>query len=122
MSRNILIVDDSKAVREVLKSTLVEAGYNVCDADDGQEALDLVSDRDYDLLLTDLNMPEMGGLDFISEVRKIPGRRFLPIVVFSSEDKQERFVECLKAGASGYLKKPLEKEQVLAILDTVIPY
>jgi two-component system chemotaxis response regulator CheY len=122
MSRKILIVDDSKTVRDVLKDTLLKAGYDVCDAAGGQDALDLVGDKDYDLLMTDLNMPEMDGFEFISEVRKIPGRRFLPIVVLSSEEKQKRFVDCVKAGASGFLQKPVDREQVLAILQTVIPY
>jgi two-component system chemotaxis response regulator CheY len=122
MSRKILIVDDSKTVRDVLKDTLLKAGYDVCDAAGGQDALDLVCDKDYDLLMTDLNMPEMDGFEFISEVRKIPGRRFLPIVVLSSEEKQKRFVDCVKAGASGFLQKPVDREQVLAILQTVIPY
>jgi len=122
MSRKILIVDDSKTVRDVLRSTLQEAGYDVADAEGGEAALELVGESDYDLLMTDLNMPEMNGLEFISEVRKIPGRRFVPIVVLSSEEKQKNFVECVKAGASGYLQKPLDKEQILAILQNVIPY
>lgn len=122
MSRKILIVDDSKTVREVLKDTLSDAGYDVCDAAGGKAALNLVGDKDYDLLLADLNMPEMDGFEFIAEVRKIPGRRFLPIVVLSSEDKQKRFVDCVKAGASGFLQKPFDKEQILSILQTVIPY
>ena len=122
MSRKILIVDDSQAVRETLKSTLQEAGYDVSDTPGGKSALELVGESNYDLLMTGLDMPEMNGLDFISEVRKIPGRRFVPIVVLSSEEKQKWFVECVRAGASGYLQKPLDKEQVLAILETVIPY
>ena len=122
MSRKVLIVDDSKTVREVLTNTLAEAGYDVCSAESGQDALGLVEDKHYDLLMTDLNMPKMSGLEFIAEVRKIPGRRFLPIVVLSSEEKQKKFVDCIKAGASGYLEKPLEEEQILSIMQTIIPY
>ena len=122
MTRKVLIVDDSKTVREILQSTLSEAGYEVCAAEDGHGALELVSGKEYDLLMTDLNMPQMDGLKFISEVRKIPGRRFLPIVVLSSEDKETMRQECSKAGASGYLQKPFDREQVLRILNTIIPY
>jgi len=122
MPRKILIVDDSKTVREVLRNTLQEAGYDVADAEGGEVALELVGASDYDLLMADLNLPEMNGLEFISEVRKIPGQRFVPIVVLSSEEKQKNFVECVRAGASGYLQKPLDKEQILAILQNVIPY
>ena len=122
MSRKVLIVDNSKAVRDVIETTLTEAGYDVCSAECGQTALNLVEDKHYDLLMTDLNMPQMDGLEFISEVRKIPGRRFLPIVVLSSEEKQKRFVDCVKAGASGYLEKPLDEEQIRSIMQTIIPY
>ena len=122
MARKVLIVDDSKTVREILQNTLSEAGYEVCAAENGAGALNLVNDKDYDLLMTDLNMPQMDGLEFISEVRKIPGRRFLPIVVLSSEDKDAMRIECTKAGASGYLQKPFDKDQVLSILRTIIPY
>jgi two-component system chemotaxis response regulator CheY len=122
MSRKVLIVDNSKAVRDVIETTLAEAGYDVCSAECSQTALNLVEDKHYDLLMTDLNMPQMDGLEFISEVRKIPGRRFLPIVVLSSEEKQKRFVDCVKAGASGYLEKPLDEEQIRSIMQTIIPY
>ncbi len=122
MSRKVLIVDDSITVRQILKTTLTDAGYEVCDADDGQAALDLVGQKDYDLLMTDLNMPLMDGLEFITKVRALPGRRFLPIVVLSGDCKQARSRECSQAGASGFLQKPFEKEQVLRILQTIIPY
>ncbi len=122
MSRKVLIVDDSKTVRDILQNTLSEAGYEVCAAENGHGALELVGDRDYDLLMTDLNMPQMNGIEFISEVRKIPGRRFLPIVVLSTEDRDAMRNQCNKAGASGYLQKPFDKDQVLSILKTVIPY
>ncbi len=122
MARKILIVEDSKTVREILQITLSNAGYEVCAAADGQGALDLVGDKEYDLLMTDLNMPQMDGIEFIARVRKIPGRRFLPIVVLSSEDKDKMRQECSKAGASGYLQKPFNKDQVLNILKTIIPY
>ncbi len=122
MSRKVLIVDDSKTVRTILEDTLSEAGYDVCVTDNGQGALDLVGDSYYDLLMTDLNMPQMGGLEFIAEVRKIPGRRFLPIVVLSSEDREMMGQRCSRAGASGYLQKPFDRDQVLNILKTIIPY
>ena len=122
MSRKVLIVDDSELIRTILEDTLTDAGYDVCSVESGKDALGLVEDKHYDLLMTDLNMPQMDGLEFISEVRKIPGRRFLPIVVLSSEEKQKKFVECVKAGASGYLEKPLDEEQIRSIMQTIIPY
>ena len=122
MSRKVLIVDDSKTVREVLQSTLVDAGYEVCAAEDGPKALELVNSNHYDLLMSDLNMPDMNGFEFITEVRKIPGRRFVPIVVLSGECKKVNFTECSKAGASGYLQKPFDREQVLGVLRMIIPY
>ena len=120
--KNILIVDDSATVREALSAALNDAGYAVTEASNGAEALSKVPGKHFDLLMTDLNMPEMSGVSLISEFRKIPGQLFTPVVVLSEESKRKRYPECLAAGASGYLQKPFHKEQLLGILRMVIPY
>lgn len=122
MARSVLVVDDSSTAREVLTSTLTDAGYAVCSAENGRAALDLVAEKDYDLVMTDLNMPEMNGIRFISEVRKIPGCRFTPIIILSGDSREERRLECVAAGASGYLQKPFQSQQVLGVLRMVVPY
>lgn len=120
--KKILVVDDSATIRKTLNLTLSDAGYSVSEADGGVSALKMVTESRFDLLMTDLNMPEMDGLNFISEVRKIPGQRFVPIIILSGEDKEARHKECVAAGASGYLQKPFNQEQVLGVLRVVVPY
>lgn len=122
MTKKILVVDDSATVRKTLSLTLGDAGYAVFEADGGTAALDMVAEENFDLLMTDLNMPEMNGISFITKVRKIPGHRFTPIIILSGEAKEERHRECVAAGASGYLQKPFNRDQVLGILNMVVPY
>ena len=121
MSRNVLVVDDSRTVRNFLELTLSHAGYLVCSAANGREALNLVEIGTFDLLVTDLNMPEMDGINFIANVRKIPGQRFVPIIILSGDTSLARKDECIAAGASAYLMKPFRQNQFLGILKMVIP-
>jgi two-component system chemotaxis response regulator CheY len=122
VAKNILIVDDSATVREALNLTLSGAGYAVAMAKDGNDALEMVFSSDYDLLMTDLNMPNMNGMEFISEVRKLSGKRFTPIIILSGEAAEHRKKECISAGASGYLQKPFNQTQVLGILNILMPH
>ena len=121
MSKKILVVDDSATVRAALKHTLGDAGYTVAMAADGADALGMVDGSHFDLLMTDLNMPNMDGLQFISEVRKLSGNRFTPIIILSGDSKDQRRKECVSAGASAYLQKPFKQEQVIGILRMIIP-
>ena len=120
--KSILIVDDSATVRKALSTALLDAGYSVTEAKDGSEALAKAPCNHFDLVMTDLNMPEMNGIRLISEFRKVPGQLFTPVVVLSEEPKMKRYSECLAAGASGYLQKPFHKEQLLGILKMIIPH
>jgi len=120
--KKILVIDDSATVRKTLSSTLFDAGYAVAEAVGGEDALAQVAADRFDLVMTDLNMPGMSGIGVITEVRKIPGQRFTPIIILSGEPAEERRKECLAAGASGYLQKPFKQEQVLKILNMVVPH
>lgn len=122
MAKNILIVDDSATVREALNLTLSAAGYAVTMAKDGADALNRFDSGHFDLLMTDLNMPNMDGIEFISEVRKLAHKRFTPIIILSGEAAENRKKECISAGASGYLRKPFKQTQVLGILNILIPH
>lgn len=90
MAKNILIVDDSATVRETLNLTLSKAGYAVTTAKDGADALNMVDSGHFDLLMTDLNMPNMNGIEFISKVRKLAYKRFTPIIILSGESKDQK--------------------------------
>ncbi|PLX81125.1 MAG: two-component system response regulator [Desulfuromonas sp.] len=122
MARRILTVDDSSTVRQALGMTLRDAGYEVLEAEDGEEALRLFEAHEaIDMLVTDLNMPNLNGLGLIEKVRKLPGWRFLPIIMLTTESKQSLKDEGKRVGASGWLTKPFKPEQVLGVVRMVMP-
>lgn len=121
-NKKILVVDDSATTRLSLAKMLSEAGYESVGAENGEQALGLVENGTFDLLMTDLNMPKMDGVQFISQVRKIAGKRFTPILILSGDSKEKRRQECVAAGASGYLQKPVRTDQLLGILKMILSH
>lgn len=119
MAKRIMIVDDSATVRQVLHMTLSQAGYEVIEAVDGENALELFSDHNIDMLVTDLNMPKMDGIDLIKQVRQNKDNRFMPIVMLTTESQPERKKEGKNAGASGWITKPFKPEQLLSVIKMV---
>lgn len=120
MSRKILTVDDSATVRFVLAKTLRDAGYDVLEACDGQEALDCLEHEKVSMLITDLNMPKVDGINLIRRVRRSDGFRFVPIIMLTTESEESRKQEGKAAGASGWVLKPLRPEQLLAVVNMVM--
>lgn len=112
----ILIVEDSSSLRSLLKTILTIAGYEVAEAGDGEQALSILSDGGFDLLITDLNLPGMDGIRFITAVQKLSCYQQLPILVMSGDPSDKRRRECLVAGASEFLQKPFKGEVVLGFL------
>ena len=90
MSKQVMTVDDSATVRQVLRMTLEQEGYEVLEADSGHNALKKFPEGGIDMLVTDLNMPGMDGIELIKEVRKKPGARFVPIVMLTTESQPEK--------------------------------
>lgn len=121
MLKKIMTVDDSSTVRSVLNVTLSGAGYQVIEAHDGQDAVEKLAQEKIDLLVTDLNMPNMGGVELIKLVRQQPGRRFMPIIMLTSEAQKEMKVAGKQAGASGWVTKPFRPEQLLSVIQMVCP-
>lgn len=121
MARTILTVDDSSTVRHSLKMTLTEAGYLVLEAEDGDQALEVIRANQVDMLVTDLNMPGMDGIRLIEEIRKIPGNRFMPIIMLTTESHDGIRQRGKLAGASGWIIKPFRPEQVLGVVRMVMP-
>ncbi|PLX81110.1 MAG: two-component system response regulator [Desulfuromonas sp.] len=121
MARKILAVDDSPTVRQLLRLTLSEAGYEVYEAQDGGEALNMVREQQFDMLVTDLNMPQIDGIELIEQVRKIPGNRFMPIIMLTTETNDGIKQRGKLAGASGWIVKPFRPEQVLGVVRMVMP-
>ena len=120
MSKQILIVDDSESIREVLAFSLSNAGYQVLTASDGKDALRFFDGRSIDLLLTDFHMPGMNGLELIVKVRQIENYKFLPILVLTTENQLEMIRQARDSGATGWLMKPFNTQKLLQTLRKVI--
>jgi len=120
MAKCILIVDDSETVRQVLQLALGNAGYQVVEAEDGFDALVKLSGAQIDMLITDLNMPNMDGLELIKKVREEGKHRFTPIVMLTTESSEEKKKAGREAGASGWIVKPFKPEQLLKVVKMVL--
>ncbi len=121
MGTRVMIVDDSKTVRQVLQMTLVQAGYEVVEAIDGEDALRQLTENSVDMLVTDLNMPNLDGIGLIKQVRQKAGNRFMPIIMLTTESQLEQKQKGKAAGASGWITKPFKPEQLLSVVSTVCP-
>jgi two-component system chemotaxis response regulator CheY len=103
----ILVVDDFRMMRTAIKNILKELHYlNIDEAEDGHIALKMLQKNQYDLVLTDWNMPVMNGLELVMAIKKDDNLSHIPVVMVSAEMKKERVIDAVKAGASGYILKP----------------
>lgn len=119
--KTILCVDDSSTVLLSLTAILTKAGYAAEKAPSGQEALDLLQGKvKPDLIITDLNMPGMDGIEFIKAVRQLPGMRFVPILFLTTESQQSKRAEAKAAGATGWLVKPVKGDELLNTIKLVM--
>jgi len=122
MAKTILVVDDSATMLMSLKASLELAGFSVETAADGKLALDkLKGGVRPDLILTDINMPNMGGLDFIRAARALPGMRFTPILALTTESQQAKRDEAKQIGATGWLVKPVGGADLVKVIRQVLP-
>ncbi len=120
MNKTILIVDDSYSIRESVGFLLSEAGYNIIKAIDGQNALTFLDGRKIDLILTDLHMPNMNGIELISNVRNSGDYKRIPMLLLTTETLKEKKLEAKKAGATGWLNKPFEKQKLFKVINKVL--
>jgi two-component system chemotaxis response regulator CheY len=122
MAKTILIVDDSATMLMSLKSSLSLGGYQVESAGNGQQALDkLKAGLKPALILTDINMPVMGGLEMIGKVRTLPGCRFFPILTLTTESQAAKRDEGRRLGATGWLVKPISGGDLLKVIKQLLP-
>ncbi len=120
MNKTIMTVDDSTSVRQMVSFTLQEAGYGVIEACDGKDALSKIQNAELDLILTDLNMPVMDGIELIKNVRIHPAHKFIPILMLTTESQNEKKLQGKSAGATGWIVKPFKPEQLLNVVKKVI--
>ena len=117
---NILAVDDSASMRQMVVFTLKGAGHNVTEASDGQAALDIAKGKKFDLVLTDVNMPRMDGIALAKELRNLPSFKFTPILMLTTEAGMDKKQEGKAAGATGWIVKPFNPEQLLSTIKKVM--
>lgn len=116
----ILAVDDSVSIRQMVSHTLKDAGYDVETANDGRDALNKAQKTKFDVVISDVNMPNMGGFDFVREMRNNPQYKFIPILMLTTETSMEKKQEGKSVGATGWLVKPFNPETLLKTLKRVI--
>ena len=117
---NILLVDDSASMREMVSFTLKEAGHQVEEAEDGVEALKFAKDASVNLVITDVNMPNMDGITLTSELRELPDYKFTPILILSTETGQDKKQKGKIAGATGWIEKPFDPDHLLSTVNRVL--
>lgn len=123
MAYNVLIVDDSHTMRTVIKKTVAISGFEVgqCwEAGDGLEALDLVKDQWVDVVLTDVNMPRMNGLELVKALKSDEATRHIPIVLITTEGSEARMQEAYALGIAGYIQKPFYPEAIRDALNRIM--
>lgn len=119
MSRHILHVDDSPSLRQMVKLALEGAGYTVQSAVDGLDGLAMLGKGRFDLMITDLNMPGLDGVQLITEARKRSDCRGMPILVLSTESEESKRQAARAAGATGWIVKPFDRDKLLAVVHKV---
>ncbi|PLX86579.1 MAG: two-component system response regulator [Desulfuromonas sp.] len=120
MTKKILIVDDSPSVLAILDDMLQDLGYATASAGNGRDALNLIEQTKFNLIITDLTMPVMDGMTFVEQAKKLPNCKFVPIVMLSSEEDDERIAAAKKVGISTFLRKPIREQQLKTILSIVL--
>lgn len=120
MSKTALVVDDSTSMRQMVVFTLQTAGFETIEGANGVEALAVSENAPVDLVITDLNMPEMDGITLIKELRNRPSFKFTPILLLTTESQDTKKQEGKAAGATGWMVKPFNPDQLLAIVKKVV--
>ncbi|WP_206485548.1 response regulator [Thalassotalea sp. G2M2-11] len=116
----ILVVDDSNSIRDMVSFTLKSAGYETVEAKDGAEGLSTARSNSFDLVISDVNMPNMDGITLCGELRKLDDFKFTPILMLTTESSGDMKLKGKAAGATGWLVKPFNPEKLLATIKRVI--
>lgn len=121
MGHTVMIVDDSPSLRTVVNVTLSEAGFTVLEASDGIEALEQLEGRRVSLVICDLHMPRLNGLNFLNEIRNTPENRYTPVIMLTTESAPMRREQARAAGAKAWIVKPFSPPGLLDAVAKLIP-
>lgn len=116
----ILSVDDSRSIRELVKAVLEKEGHDVAVAEDGVDALQVARDDHFDLILTDINMPNMSGISFVSKLRRVEGYEKTPVVMITTESSDFKKNKARAMGANGWLQKPFDADRLITAVNRLI--
>ena len=120
MQPRILVVDDEKNIRRTLRMVLEGAGYALVEAASGEEALQRLDEEDVDLIVLDVRLPEMSGIDALDRIRKRPGLSAVPVIMISGHASLAEAVHCVQLGACDFLEKPLDRDRVLVCVENAL--
>src|SRR4030067_172387 len=120
MAKSVMVVDDSASIRQVMSLTLAKAGYDVTEACDGADALAKLTGQKVNLIVCDVNMPNMDGITFLRSLKDKPGYKFTPVIMLTTESQESKKQEGKAAGARAWGVKPFKPEQMLDAGATLI--
>lgn len=121
MAKRILTIDDSKTIRDMLRLTLLDAGFEVLQAVDGQDGVEVLAKEPVDIVITDINMPKMDGYGVIRHMRADAAHRSTPVLVLTTESEVEKRNLAREAGATGWMVKPFDPDRLIATINKVAP-
>ena len=116
----VLVVDDSNSIRDMVSFTLKSAGYQTVEAKDGKDGLSKAQTSDFDLVISDVNMPNMDGISLCAELRKLPNFKFTPVLMLTTESSTDMKMRGKAAGATGWLVKPFNKAKFSLVLQKLL--
>ena len=116
----ILVVDDSNSLRSMVRASLVSQGHIVTEACDGQSAVEQLNDHQYDAIISDINMPNIDGIELVKIIRKHPQHQYTPILLLTTESTNTKKLEGKQAGATGWLVKPFNESSLIATINRLL--
>lgn len=120
MAKKILVVDDSAAIRQSVTFVLQQEGYDTVEASDGAEGLEMIKINPVDMVVSDVNMPNMDGITMVSKIRELSAFKFIPIIILTTESQNSKMDEGKAAGATGWIVKPFTSEKLLAVVKKLL--
>ncbi|MEA3465479.1 MAG: response regulator [Thermodesulfobacteriota bacterium] len=123
MGKRVLVIDDSSTMRKIVSRSLRQAGLDfdkILEAGDGQEALDLLAKENVDLILSDINMPNMDGIEFLRQKKEIDGIKNIPVVMITTEGGADIIGEAKELGAAGSIKKPFTPDKINEVIGGIL--